>query len=48
MEMPINRLKQALADKNRQVGCWLTLESTIATEITAGGGFDWLLLDMEL
>jgi 4-hydroxy-2-oxoheptanedioate aldolase len=47
MEMPMNKLKQSLADKNRQVGCWLTLESTIATEITAGVGFDWLLLDME-
>ncbi len=47
MDMPINKLKQALAAKHRQVGCWLTLESTIATEITAGAGFDWLLLDME-
>jgi 4-hydroxy-2-oxoheptanedioate aldolase len=47
MDMPVNRLKRALATKSRQVGCWLTLESTIATEITAGAGFDWLLLDME-
>jgi 4-hydroxy-2-oxoheptanedioate aldolase len=47
MDMPINRLKLALAAKTRQLGCWLTLESTVATEITAGAGFDWLLLDME-
>jgi 4-hydroxy-2-oxoheptanedioate aldolase len=47
MDMPVNKLKQALAAKSRQLGCWLTLESTIATEITAGAGFDWLLLDME-
>jgi 4-hydroxy-2-oxoheptanedioate aldolase len=47
MELPVNRMKQALAERRRQVGCWLTLESTMATEIVSGAGFDWLLLDME-
>ncbi len=47
MDMPVNRLKRALAEKRRQVGCWLTLESANATEIVAGAGFDWMLLDME-
>jgi 4-hydroxy-2-oxoheptanedioate aldolase len=47
MDTQVNKLKRALADKRRQIGCWLTLESTIATEIAAGAGFDWLLLDME-
>jgi 4-hydroxy-2-oxoheptanedioate aldolase len=47
MEIPVNKLKQALAAKRRQIGCWLTLESMVATEIAAGAGFDWLLLDME-
>jgi 4-hydroxy-2-oxoheptanedioate aldolase len=28
-------------------GLWLSLESPIATEILAGAGYDWLLLDME-
>jgi 4-hydroxy-2-oxoheptanedioate aldolase len=47
MDMPPNLFKEALKAKKRQVGCWLTLESPIATEIVAGAGFDWLLLDME-
>ena len=47
MDLPINRLKQALGERRPQVGCWLTLESTMATEIASGAGFDWLLLDME-
>jgi len=46
-ELPPNRFKRALAAGQRQVGLWLTLESPVATEIAAGAGFDWLLLDME-
>jgi 4-hydroxy-2-oxoheptanedioate aldolase len=42
-----NRFKRALATGRKQVGLWLTLESPIATEIAAGAGFDWMLLDME-
>jgi 4-hydroxy-2-oxoheptanedioate aldolase len=47
MKMPTNRFKAGLAQGKRQPGLWLTLESVNATEIVAGSGFDWLLLDME-
>src|SRR5688572_826188 len=42
-----NEFKRALAARHKQVGFWLTLASTTATEIAAGAGFDWLLIDME-
>jgi 4-hydroxy-2-oxoheptanedioate aldolase len=42
-----NPLKAALAHGERQIGCWLTLNSLTATEMLAGAGFDWLLIDME-
>jgi len=42
-----NEFKRALASNKRQVGLWLTLESPNVTEVVAGAGFDWLLLDME-
>jgi 4-hydroxy-2-oxoheptanedioate aldolase len=45
--LPINRLKQALHANQRQVGLWLTLTSPTVTEIVAGAGFDWMLIDME-
>ena len=50
--MPIHNLrenlfKRRLNDGAKQAGLWLTLESPNATEILAGAGYDWLLLDME-
>ena len=42
-----NAFKRRLKEGTKQPGLWLTLESPIATEIAAGTGFDWLLLDME-
>ena len=50
--MPIHKLrenlfKRRLASGAKQPGLWLTLESTNATEVLAGAGYDWLLLDME-
>ena len=42
-----NAFKRRLRDGSRQPGLWLTLESATATEILAGSGYDWLLLDME-
>jgi 4-hydroxy-2-oxoheptanedioate aldolase len=42
-----NTFKRALARREKQVGFWLTLASTTATEIAAGAGFDWVLIDME-
>lgn len=42
-----NPLKQALAERRRQNGFWLTLGAVAATEIAADAGFDWVLVDME-
>jgi len=42
-----NLFKQALAEGRQQIGLWLTLDSLSSTEIVAGAGYDWLLLDME-
>jgi 4-hydroxy-2-oxoheptanedioate aldolase len=47
MNLPENPFKRALAAGKRQIGCWMTLASPMATEIAAGAGFDWLLIDME-
>lgn len=49
---PVHRLsenlfKRRLGSGAKQPGLWLTLESPIATEVLAGAGYDWLLLDME-
>jgi 4-hydroxy-2-oxoheptanedioate aldolase len=43
-----NELKRALAAQDRKLpGFWLTTASPTVTEIAAGAGFDWLLIDME-
>jgi 4-hydroxy-2-oxoheptanedioate aldolase len=46
-DLPENRFKRALADRKTQIGLWMTMTSPVATEIVAGAGFDWMLLDME-
>ena len=45
--IPINLLKQALREKRRQLGLWLSLGDATSAEICAGAGFDWLLVDGE-
>ena len=47
MHTPVNPFKQALAEKRAQIGLWLGLASPYSTEICAGAGFDWLLIDGE-
>ena len=47
MEIPNNRFKAGLRSGRRQIGLWASLASPISTEVIAGSGFDWLLLDME-
>ncbi|MBI3875209.1 MAG: hypothetical protein HY300_04460 [Verrucomicrobia bacterium] len=42
-----NPFKQALREDKVQIGLWANLCSNVATEVTAGAGFDWLLLDTE-
>lgn len=47
MDVLTNRFKAALKEGRQQIGLWCSLASPISTEIVAGSGFDWLLLDME-
>lgn len=47
MTLPVNRFKRALADKRPQIGLWSTLPDPYISEILAGTGFDWILLDTE-
>lgn len=47
MEIPINRLKQALREQRVQIGLWLSLGDPTSAEICASAGFDWLLIDGE-
>ena len=47
MQTPTNTFKQALQNRQAQIGLWLSLANTMSTEICAGAGFDWLLLDGE-
>jgi 4-hydroxy-2-oxoheptanedioate aldolase len=45
--LPRNAFKQALSRCERQVGLWSGLASSIAAEIVAGAGFDWIVIDGE-
>ena len=47
MQTPVNSFKQALAGKQAQIGLWLGLSDAYCAEISAGAGFDWLLIDGE-
>jgi 4-hydroxy-2-oxoheptanedioate aldolase len=47
MELPQNPFKRALKAGKAQIGLWSSLASHYAVEITAGAGYDWLLLDTE-
>jgi len=47
LQTPINTFKQALRENRPQIGLWLGLAGNYSTEICAGAGFDWLLIDGE-
>jgi 4-hydroxy-2-oxoheptanedioate aldolase len=46
-DLPRNNFKRALASGAPQIGLWLSMTSPVATEVVAGAGFDWMLVDME-
>ena len=46
-DLPHNKFKRAIAAGQRQIGLWLSLTSPVSTEVAAGAGFDWLIIDME-
>lgn len=47
LQTPTNRFKQAMAQRQAQIGLWLGLADAYSTEILAGTGYDWLLVDGE-
>lgn len=47
MPAPHNPFKQAIAQGELQLGCWLGLADPYISKISAGAGFDWLLIDAE-
>lgn len=47
MPAPYNPFKNAIAKGELQLGCWLGLADAYIAEISAGAGFDWLLIDGE-
>jgi 4-hydroxy-2-oxoheptanedioate aldolase len=47
MEMPVNVLKRALRERTPQIGLWASLATPHTVAVTAGAGFDWILLDAE-
>jgi 4-hydroxy-2-oxoheptanedioate aldolase len=44
---PPNQLKRLLAERKAALGYWLSTNGLMVTEIAAGAGWDWVLLDME-
>jgi len=47
MKMPVNTFKQAMHDKQRKIGLWVSLAGAYTAEAVATTGFDWLLIDGE-
>lgn len=47
MPAPRNTFKEALAHGRAQIGLWQALANPYTVEISAGAGYDWLLLDAE-
>jgi 4-hydroxy-2-oxoheptanedioate aldolase len=45
--VPPNNFKRSLAAGQVQIGLWNSLASSVAVEVIAGSGFDWVLVDME-
>jgi 4-hydroxy-2-oxoheptanedioate aldolase len=47
MKLPGNTFKEALRAGRPQIGLWLGLADAYASELLAGAGFDWLVIDAE-
>ena len=47
MPTTVNPFKQALQQRRAQIGLWVSMANPYSTEICAGAGFDWLLIDGE-
>ncbi|RVB08988.1 2-dehydro-3-deoxyglucarate aldolase, partial [Mesorhizobium sp. M7A.F.Ca.CA.004.05.1.1] len=47
MQERLNTLKAATAAGRAHIGIWCSLASALTTEIVAGSGADWVLIDGE-
>lgn len=47
MDMPKNRFKAALSERRQQIGLWCSIYDPVTSEMLAGCGFDWMLIDTE-
>src|SRR6218665_2333887 len=47
MHTPTNLFKQAIAQRQAQMGLWLGLADAYSAELLASTGYDWLLVDGE-
>ena len=47
MEIPRNTFKQGLKEGRLQIGLWSQLVNPLATEVIAGAGFDFVVVDSE-
>ena len=47
MDLPVNTFKRELRARRRQIGFWAALANNTSTEIVAGAGFDWIVIDAE-
>jgi 4-hydroxy-2-oxoheptanedioate aldolase len=47
MDLPRNNFKHAIRAGRQQIGLWVSLADAYCTEIVAGSGFDWILIDGE-
>lgn len=47
MKNPRNLFKAALKSGQHQLGVWNSISGPVVTEILAGAGFDWVLVDTE-
>ncbi len=47
MTLPINGFKRRLKAGEQQIGIWNTIPGPVVTELLAGCGFDWIVLDTE-
>ncbi|MUL78996.1 HpcH/HpaI aldolase/citrate lyase family protein [Mycolicibacterium sp. CBMA 226] len=47
MRAPENPFKRGLQARDRLIGLWVSSADPFMTEVVAGAGFDWLLLDTE-
>jgi 4-hydroxy-2-oxoheptanedioate aldolase len=47
MNIPVNHFKHAIEAGQLQIGLWAQLASNNVTEVIAGAGYDWLVIDAE-